>query len=119
MDEKSGRMSVELYEPIMRKVNAWIFYEKNKPTGQYIGNERVHDEFRKKYDLDCALTSGSLYADTIFSLWRPLRFALVKINGYSKLNRYGDINKKTEFLVKLKEENLWEELLPYKGLGNW
>lgn len=34
------------------------------------------DEYRKKHDWDCILTNGNLLADTIFSLWLPLRYTL-------------------------------------------
>ena len=34
------------------------------------------DEYRKSHDLDCILTGGNLNADTIVSLWLPLRFTL-------------------------------------------
>lgn len=34
------------------------------------------DEYRRTHDLDCVLTGGDLNADTIFSLWLPLRYSL-------------------------------------------
>lgn len=56
------------YKPIIRKLNYW----KN-----YVGSG---DEYRKEHDLDCILTGGNLYADTIFSLWLPLRYVLNYFN---------------------------------------
>lgn len=93
------------YEPVKRKIEAWIWYDENEP-------EKNKDEFRKKYDLDCVLTNGNLHADTIFSLWRPLRFALVRINGYKKLNIYGKVEKEVGFLNQLCKDEVMMELLP-------
>ena len=52
------------YEPIINQLSYWINY---KGSG---------DEYRKNNDRDCILTEGNLYADTIFSLWLPLRYTL-------------------------------------------
>ena len=52
------------YEPILNKLSYWRNY---CGTG---------DEYRKTHDLDCILTDGNLLADTIFSLWLPLRYTL-------------------------------------------
>lgn len=52
------------YEPILNKLSYWRNY---CGTG---------DEYRKTHDLDCILTDGNLFADTIFSLWLPLRYTL-------------------------------------------
>lgn len=52
------------YEPILAKIEYW----KN-----YCGSG---DEYRKAHDLDCILTNGNLFADTLFSLWLPLRYSL-------------------------------------------
>lgn len=93
------------YEPIKRKIEARIWYDENEL-------ENNKDKFRKKYDLDCILTNGNLHADTIFSLWRPLRFALVRINGYKKLNIYGKVEKETGFLNQLCKDEVMMELLP-------
>ena len=43
------------------------YWKKYKGTG---------DEYRKENDLDCILTNGNLFADTLFSLWLPLRYTL-------------------------------------------
>lgn len=34
------------------------------------------DEYRRTHDLDCVLTGGNLNADTIISLWLPLRYTM-------------------------------------------
>lgn len=75
--------SVEILKPIEKKIEQWIYYESNKPTIPYKGNEELHDNYRKENDLDCQLTNGNLKADTIFSLWLPLRFTLREMYGYS------------------------------------
>lgn len=53
---------------IQKHIQYWIDY---RGTG---------DEYRKKHDLDCILTGGNLYADTLISLWLPLRYVLCKEN---------------------------------------
>lgn len=97
---------------ISRKINSWIYYEKARPKTAYSAYPSAHDEFRRMNDLDCILTNGDLCADTIFSLWIPLRFALVRLNGYGKLNRYGDINDKASFLSAISDEIILRFLLP-------
>lgn len=52
------------YEPILKKLEYWKNYD---GTG---------DEYRREHDLDCILTGGNLKADTLFSLWLPLRYSL-------------------------------------------
>jgi len=52
------------YEPIRKQLSYWINYDGRG------------DEYRKNNDRDCILTGGNLYADTIFSLWLPLRYTL-------------------------------------------
>ena len=54
----------DMYAPILQKIRYWRDY-----TG-------TGDLYRKKNDLDCILTDGNLSADTIFSLWLPLRYTL-------------------------------------------
>ena len=100
------------YEPIMRKIRSWVDYERNRPKSDYVSNPQEHDNYRSRNDLDCVLTNGNLNADTIFSLWSPLRLALVLINGYPKLNEYADINNKPGFLEKINQNDTIEELLP-------
>jgi len=52
------------YQPILDKLSYWKNYDGNG------------DEYRKTHDLDCILTGGNLFADTIISLWLPLRYTL-------------------------------------------
>lgn len=52
------------YFPILQKIKYWRDY-----TG-------TGDFYRQKHDLDCILTGGNLFADTLFSLWLPLRYTL-------------------------------------------
>lgn len=54
------------YTPIVEKINYW-----RESDADVFG-----DEYREKHDLDCILTNGNLLADTIFSLWLPLRYTL-------------------------------------------
>lgn len=50
--------------PIIAKLKYWRDYD---GTG---------DEYRRTHDLDCILTGGDLRADTLFSLWLPLRYSM-------------------------------------------
>ena len=52
------------YRPIIKKLEYWRDY-----TG-------TGDLYRQEHDLDCILTGGNLFADTLFSLWLPLRYTL-------------------------------------------
>lgn len=68
--------------PIKKKIDAWIYYEQNRPKSDCWKNEEEHDNFRKANDLDCILTGGNLHADTIISLTFYLRQVLYHIwNG--------------------------------------
>lgn len=55
---------IAFYHPIIKKIEYWRDY-----TG-------TGDLYRKEHDLDCILTNGNLNADTIISLWIPLRTTL-------------------------------------------
>ena len=105
-------MPLNDYDPIIKKIRAWVSYDKKKPKNDYATNRNEHDEFRKNNDLDCVLANGDLNADTIFSLWQPLRLSLVRLNGYNKLNKYGNINNKIAFLEAILSEQILEQLLP-------
>lgn len=61
---QSQAIQPDLYAPIIQKIKYWQDY-----TG-------TGDEYRREHDLDCILTGGNLNADTIFSLWLPLRYTL-------------------------------------------
>lgn len=55
-------------ESIIKKLASWRDYD---GTG---------DDYRRTHDLDCVLCGGDLNADTIFSLWIPLRLVLNQQN---------------------------------------
>jgi len=111
LEEKN--IEINFYEPLIRKINSWLWYNNHKPTVDYKKSPEIWDDFRSKHDLDCILTGGNLKADTIISLWLPLRFTLVAINGYAKIKRLaGNIDKRYEFLEKLLKEDIMQELLP-------
>lgn len=94
------------------KIQFWITYEKNLPWLPLRGNEIYFDEYRRDNDLDCRLAGGDLRADTIFSLWIPLRYTLVVMNGLSWLQEeFGEVKKRQTFLQKLLNYGL-EDLLP-------
>ncbi len=96
----------DVLRPIREKIQQWIAYDENQPTVPYEGNEELYNTYRVQHDLDCKLTDGNLNADTIFSLWRPLRFTLARLNGYPKLNKIGDMNDKIAFLKELSKRDL-------------
>ncbi|MGN0484795.1 MAG: hypothetical protein ACI4HI_14710 [Lachnospiraceae bacterium] len=97
---------------IKEKRDEWLWYDAHQPKSDYDQNREEHDEFRRKHDRDCVLTEGNLYADTLFSLWTPLRFTLVRLNGYQVLNQIGSVNDKIGFLDKIRSDAVLEELLP-------
>lgn len=100
-----------VYRPIIKKLDNWITYMETAPKGiPYNENRELFDEHRKTHDLDCILTGGNLYADTIFSLWTPLKSVIYclgkKSNDvYKALGlKSGDtIYKKIDMLKKIKE----------------
>ena len=51
-------------ETIRTHIQYWIDYK------------GTSDEYRRAHDLDCILTDGNLNADTLISLWLPLRYVL-------------------------------------------
>lgn len=108
-----GRTS--LYEPIYTKIKFWIEYEKNRPKTDYDKNKLEYDNFRSQNDLDCILRNGNLNADTIFSLWLPLRLSLVRVSGYRKIKRitgFKTDKENIDFLKALISDNNLENLLP-------
>lgn len=64
MHNKSEVNEKDMYVPILQKIRYWRDY-----TG-------TGDLYRQEHDLDCILTGGNLFADTLFSLWLPLRYTL-------------------------------------------
>lgn len=105
-------MSRNIYEPIRAKVEEWLWYDENQPKCSYSANAEEHDRFRSQHDRDCMLTGGDLKADTLFSLWTPLRHTIVRLNDRETISAVGDISSKYRFLREfIKEDNI-EKLLP-------
>lgn len=92
-------MGRTIYEPIRKKVEEWLWYDENQPSGNYFANVEEHDRFRSLHDRDCMLTGGDLKADTLFSLWTPLRHTIVRLNDRETIRSVGDIAKKYVFLA--------------------
>lgn len=102
----------KIYEPIRKKIEEWIRYDDHKPAGEYSDNEEEHDEYRRWHDRDCVLAGGDLRADTMFSLWLPLRHTIVRINDAEIIQAVGDIYSKYDFLRDLIKGDNLEKLLP-------
>lgn len=100
-------MSNEVYEPIRKKIEEWIDYYAHEPAVPYHGNEAEHDEYRRWHDRDCVLTGGNLKADTMFSLWRPLKYTISRLHG-EKVIKGG----KRSFIQELLREDNMEKFLP-------
>lgn len=106
-----------VYRPIIQKIASWIEYEENKPKTEYNEDAENHDKFRSSHDLDCIIRDGNLYADTIFSLWRPLRFALVRVSSYDKIKEVTgmDLKQSVPFWKALIGNGNLKKLLPIKN----
>lgn len=68
ISENGGKML--LYAPIIQKIKYWRDY-----TG-------TGDFYRSTHDWDCLQVGGNLSADTLISLWLPLRY-LLNLYGYA------------------------------------
>lgn len=103
-----------VYRPIIEEIASWIKYKEDEPKTDYKTDAENHDKYRATHDLDCILRDGNLNADTIFSLWVPLRFALVRISGYAKIKEITglDLNKNVQFLKALIQNGNLQKLLP-------
>ena len=91
-------------ETIKTHIQYWIDY---KGDG---------DEYRRTHDLDCILTDGNLFADTLFSLWLPLRYVLNYCGTaqWEKYRRMKDLKNNDAFLNDLK--NNLQMFIPDMGL---
>lgn len=91
-------------ETIKMHIQYWIDY---KGDG---------DEYRRTHDLDCILTDGNLFADTLFSLWLPLRYVLNYCGTaqWEKYRRIKDLKNNDAFLNDLK--NNLQTFIPDMGL---
>lgn len=101
-----------IYEPIRKKIEEWIRYDDYKPAGAYYDNMEAHDKYRKWHDRDCVMMGGDLKADTMFSLWLPLRHTIARINNAETIREVGNISSKYDFLRSLEKGNNLEKLLP-------
>ena len=79
------------YTPIIEKLRYWR---------EYCGSG---ENYRKAHDLDCLLTHGNLSADTLCSLWLPLRYSL----NYFESERWS-------YWKKFEENNLRPQKLGLK-----
>lgn len=103
--------------PIEQKIRFWMDYEKNLPQIPYRGNEIFFDEYRSRNDLDCQFLGGNLGADTIFSLWQPLKETLLLLNEEDYLtDTIGEPRKRRFFLQKLLNSGLDPYLPPENPL---
>jgi hypothetical protein len=105
------------YEPIMKQLAYWKDYnmrdsERKVKRRQADNMVCSDDEFRAANDRDCILTGGNLNADTIFSLWLPLRHTITRINSKEAIAKVGNINDKKSFVCALLEGDNLEKLLP-------
>jgi hypothetical protein len=109
--------SNKIYEPIIKQLEYWKDYHKRDAERK--ANISMHgyktvcsdDEFRAANDRDCILTGGNLNADTIFSLWLPLRHTIARINSKEKISEIVGMRKEAYVRALLWEDNL-EKLLP-------
>lgn len=105
-------MNGNIYQPIRKKVEEWLWYDENQPKSSYFANVEEHDRFRSLHDRDCILTDGNLKADTLFSLWTPLQHTIMRLNDRETLRSVGVISRKYIFLREfIKGDNI-EKLLP-------
>lgn len=133
---KEEPKKVNILNPIKEKLREWKDYKKNSPKCPYFGNEIVHDIYRALNDSDCQLTNGNLMADTIFSLWLPLKMSLqcsetypyrLQGNAFYPYKQDGYINKSgnlVNFLTDIEEnleiylpKNEWEKLYEFAALS--
>ena len=103
---------MDMYAPIIEKVKYWR-------EGNCYDESITYDSYRQRHDWDCMVTEGDLNADTLFSLWLPLRYSLNfydcdrwkewKEKEYA--NKTGVLKSCPEFLNDL-IENIETYLLP-------
>lgn len=95
----------EVLTPIFNKLKYWKIFDENYPSK---GNLKEQNIYRQNNDLDCTLNNRNLQADTIFSLWTPLKYTIQMLNHkeWTKRSFYTYIfssNAKQEQLNKLEE----------------
>lgn len=84
--------------PIKEQIDYWIYFNKNCPS--YNESPAKYFEFRKTHDRDCMLTGGNPLADTIFSLWGPLKRVLIHLNPEKEISIS---DEKFKILEKIKD----------------
>ena len=102
----------KIYESIRKKIVEWNQYDTNKPTSDYWENQEEQDEYRRWNDRDCVLTGGNLYADTMFSLWTPLRATIERLHTPDEIAAVGNIKSKYAFIREVLKGNNLEKMLP-------
>lgn len=104
--------SEEFYRPFITKFKEWVAYSENCPKGNYKVHFKEYDEFRAANDRDCVLIGGNLYADTIFSLWTPLKQTIIRLNAKEAIQQVGNIGSKYLFCKSLLVGDNLSKLLP-------
>lgn len=95
----------DVLNPIAEQIDYWIAYKQNSPD--YTKDPKGNRAFRLANDRDCVLTNGNILADTIFSLWNPLKRVLIHLNPNSGITVF---SKQVQVLNKIK--NKLPEYLP-------
>lgn len=76
----------------------------------WIDYDGTSEKYRKENDLDCILSNGNLNADTIITLWLPLRYVLDLegsekwIKAKAKENKKMKLKTNKKFIKELKED---------------
>ena len=105
---KSGLDKSEFYAPLIQKIDYWIDYDKNLPP---VNQHQARRQYRAAHDRDCVLTGGNLLADTIFSVWCPLKMVLKCLNPSGEFYKYNRFDgDRYKFLREIREN--CENLLP-------
>lgn len=102
----------DIYKPIREKIEGWLRYDEHAPKSDYRKHRKEHDEYRRRHDRDCVLTDGNLNADTLFSLWLPLRHTIARIHDGETIRAVGKIHSKYDFLRELVKGDNLERMLP-------
>lgn len=61
-------MSRTIYEPIRKKVEEWLWYDENQPSGNYFANVEAHDRFRSLHDRETIRSVGDISQKYVFLL---------------------------------------------------
>jgi hypothetical protein len=90
--------------------NPIVNYLKYWTLGNQTYGRPAYDEWRKKNDLDVVWLGGDLHADTIFSVWMPLKMCLQSLAGntFSRKGSRGTPVKNQEDY-----DDIIENIIPY------